>query len=313
MVEDEFLETAKLFTRHLHIAEYENLKQRIEEKKKEADVARPVVAGAKLSEEGALKEKANIQEKKQKKAIREVFASSQLETAEDEASSMGPPPTKLWQSFTTSSTHSLSKLPKQPSFPSTTADSDSDDLDAPNRPVRPRAIARPSASTSLPPPRQLLAKSRSFAAPPAPTKGPTAAIAKSTAPPLAATKSRSRISRATPFDMLDDYAPRVSQTATSRPAASPRVSFSAQSSSKMLLESTSPVKRNSAASVSEDSKPARSSNEFDHWGSHRTSKETADRLEARKADREKDSGRNKDGEQKKKADVKLDDIPTFLF
>ncbi len=37
MVEDEFLETAKLFTRHLHIAEYDRLKETIEAKKKEAE------------------------------------------------------------------------------------------------------------------------------------------------------------------------------------------------------------------------------------------------------------------------------------
>ncbi|KAH7388629.1 hypothetical protein BKA66DRAFT_415082 [Pyrenochaeta sp. MPI-SDFR-AT-0127] len=75
MVEDEFLETAKLFTRHLHIAEYEKLKERIEEKKKEAKAARPVVANAKMSVEGAMKEKATVQEQKQRKAIRDVYAS----------------------------------------------------------------------------------------------------------------------------------------------------------------------------------------------------------------------------------------------
>lgn len=73
------------------------------------------------------------------------------------------------------------------------------------------------------------------------------------------------------------------------------------------------MKRNSAAAVSEDSKPRRSSGDFDDWGSRRTSKETSDRLETREADREKDGGRGKDTEQKKKAAVKLDDIPTFLF
>ncbi|KAL5116553.1 hypothetical protein ACEQ8H_005549 [Pleosporales sp. CAS-2024a] len=44
MVEDEFLETAKLFTRHLHIAEYERLKQSIEAKKRDqVQVTRPVM------------------------------------------------------------------------------------------------------------------------------------------------------------------------------------------------------------------------------------------------------------------------------
>ncbi|KAF2034977.1 hypothetical protein EK21DRAFT_55675 [Setomelanomma holmii] len=75
MVEDEFLETAKLFTRHLHIAEYKKLKERIEAKKKQVGVARPVVAGEKMSFEGGMKEKAKAQEKKQQKAIRDVFVS----------------------------------------------------------------------------------------------------------------------------------------------------------------------------------------------------------------------------------------------
>ncbi|KAF2833155.1 hypothetical protein CC86DRAFT_278092 [Ophiobolus disseminans] len=85
MVEDEFLETAKLFTRHLHIAEYQKLKERIEAKKAEqVQAVRPVIIDGKMSAEGMMKKKAEVQEKRQIKAIQDVFA-SQIDDDEEDA------------------------------------------------------------------------------------------------------------------------------------------------------------------------------------------------------------------------------------
>jgi hypothetical protein len=41
MVEDEFMETAKLFTKHLHLAQYETMREEIAKKK---SILRPVVS-----------------------------------------------------------------------------------------------------------------------------------------------------------------------------------------------------------------------------------------------------------------------------
>ncbi|EUC50134.1 hypothetical protein COCMIDRAFT_82736 [Bipolaris oryzae ATCC 44560] len=88
MVEDEFLETAKLFTRHLHIAEYEKLKEMIEEKKKGADVPRPVVPNAKMSDIGTMKDRAKVQEQKQKRALQDVFASQEDDGTQEQTTSL---------------------------------------------------------------------------------------------------------------------------------------------------------------------------------------------------------------------------------
>ncbi|OAK98565.1 hypothetical protein IQ06DRAFT_224785 [Phaeosphaeriaceae sp. SRC1lsM3a] len=75
MVEDEFLETAKLFTRHMRLAEYQDLKEQIEAKKREqVQAPRQTVAGGKLSAEKSMKKKAEVQEKRQRKALQDVFA-----------------------------------------------------------------------------------------------------------------------------------------------------------------------------------------------------------------------------------------------
>ena len=74
MVEDEFLQTAKLFTRHLHLAEYERLRKELRASKGK-EVVRPVVASAKPNIEYQLKTKARNQRKKvaseQSKAAKE--------------------------------------------------------------------------------------------------------------------------------------------------------------------------------------------------------------------------------------------------
>ncbi|KAF2869803.1 hypothetical protein BDV95DRAFT_629706 [Massariosphaeria phaeospora] len=73
MVEDEFLHTAKLFTQHLHLEEYELLKKNMEEKKA---VARPVVRDAKPSVESQFKERAKTQGKAQRRAMKDFFRAS---------------------------------------------------------------------------------------------------------------------------------------------------------------------------------------------------------------------------------------------
>jgi hypothetical protein len=60
MVEDEFLDVAKSFTRHVHLAEYEKLKEMIKVAKA---VARPVVSDAQPSEERRFRIRAQDQAK----------------------------------------------------------------------------------------------------------------------------------------------------------------------------------------------------------------------------------------------------------
>ena len=82
MVEDEFLQTAKLFTRHLHLAEYERLRKELRASKGK-EVVRPVVASAKPNIEYQLKTKARNQRKKvaseQSKAAKEEDVSNDLD------------------------------------------------------------------------------------------------------------------------------------------------------------------------------------------------------------------------------------------
>lgn len=317
MVEDELLETAKSFTRHLHIAEYERLKEKIEEKKKEAEVARPVVANAKLSIEGAMKEKAKVQEKKQRKAIRDVFASQNDEDANDESASMRPPDSKAASSLATSHrpTSATSKWSSK-AYPA--RDTDSDDLDAPQRPAttpgRTSHTTAPSksASSSL----SATNASPSFAKPAPPPLQPPA-------------KPRSRISRATPFDMLDDYTPRKNNypATPSKPTLAtdqrqphaPAPSLSSSLSDRRMRASSPFAKAPGASDSVKSSRAGRSVEALDEWGmgrghgsgSGRVSNESMERLAKRKAEREREE-KDREREKKRKA-VKLDDIPTFLF
>ncbi|CAI6247371.1 unnamed protein product [Periconia digitata] len=70
MVEDEFLQTAKLFTRHLHLAEYERMKTTIGQKR--GNISRPTVQDARPSIEGEFKLRAEEQQKSHEKAIKNV-------------------------------------------------------------------------------------------------------------------------------------------------------------------------------------------------------------------------------------------------
>lgn len=289
MVEDDFLETAKLFTRHLHIAEYDRLKARIEAKKREVETARPVMAGVKRSADGEMKERARIQESRQKEAIRDVFA-SRRDSSEDERPSHRPKPSHI--SLTT---------PKPLPTASTSQETDSDDLDAP-RPPKPRA---PSPASATAP--KLLPASRRR---PAYLQASAPAIESFVKPALPATKvsgSRVRPSRMTPFDMLDEYTPptdtRAPPTATSRAK-----SYSQSTSSNHAsLQTSTPT-------ITRAFEPRRSIDLLEDLESAKDtagiSKDVADRMAKRKVER---AGQGGGKEKKKKKSADTDDIPTFLY
>lgn len=288
MVEDEFLETAKLFTRHLHIAEYDRLKESIEAKKKEAEVARPVVAGAKRSVEGVMKERAKVQESKQKEAIRDVFA-SQDDHSEDDRASYRAKPSKP-----------TSTIVKPRPTTNASQDTDSDDLDAP-RPPKPKAIATTYATVTKPKP------TSSHMSKPSTSSFTKPALPASPAPPSSrATASRPR--RATPFHMLDEYTP-PRQDPKPQPTTSPRETQTPASKprSHSTPSNYSPPRTLQNGHI----KPPESGDLTGDWGFSKgnggAGKEVADRLAKRRAKREE----NGDGKGKRRA-TDLDDIPTFL-
>jgi hypothetical protein len=289
MVEDEFLETAKLFTRHLHIAEYDRLKASIEARKSEAEVARPVVGGAKRSVDGELKERVRVQENRQKKAIRDVFA-SQGDSSEDDRASYQSRPSNV-------------RLMTSKPLPTTSMSQeiDSDDLDA-IRPPKPRSPSPATATAAKPLP---ATRQR-------PTQFPTSKPAikpfvKPTFPAKkASARSRTRPPRMTPFAMLDEYTPPAFDT-RAPPTASSRGRPRSQSTS-----SNHPSPQTSQSITAQAVKPRRSIDLLDDWGAAKDSggisKDVADRIAKRKAERAK---RGDVKEQKRSTDV--DDIPTFLF
>lgn len=274
MVEDEFLETAKLFTRHLHIAEYEKLKEQIQAKKKEQlETLRPTATDAAFSAEGQIKKWVKRQEKKQQRAIRDVFASQ--DSSEEEMTR--DLPKRLHDTGRTMS--------KQPIRPPDVHDSDSNNLDASpkykNLPSKTNTPTTTSASTFIKP-----------ALPTATTRPHT---------------TTSRRSRATPFDMLDDYVPPTKRTqasgTTSHTSTTSRVTTSPAKSVSIPRSPSGPTNTNKARSVS-------TKGDDDDWGRSRREsstmgKETTDRIAKRRAEREK--------EKQDKNDIKIDDIPTFLF
>lgn len=296
MVEDEFLETAKLFTRHLHMAEYEKLKKTIEEKKKQAEIARPVVADAKLSATAVMKEKARIQEKKQTRAIRDVFASQNNVDEEDrEAEMQNTNSNRATSSFMASQNPPTSGL-KQPPNRYEAQDSDSEDLDA----LRPLTIPV-SKPTVTPTPARAQIISTSVERSPATPILTKTNLAKPTfvkpAQPSSATKSRSRINRATPFDMLDDWVPKKTH---SLPRSSPEEPAQPPVARRT---STSSTTSSSAGRTSRASVDTTVPKDLD---TANVGKETTNRIAKRKADR-------KEEKEKTRKDAKLDEIPTFLF
>lgn len=289
MVEDEFLETANLFSRHLHIAEYDRLKATIEAKKRGAEVARPVVAGAKRSADGEMKEWGRFQENRQKKAIRDVFA-SQDESSERNGASSRPKPSNV-----------SSMILKPVQNTSTSQETDSDDLDTP-RPPKPRAPS--PASTAVAKPLPATRQRPAYLETPKPA---TESFVKP-APPAtkASVKSRSRPSRMTPFDMLDEYATPAFDT-----RAPPTPSFRHEPRSQSTRSNYASSQTSQPTHTRAD-KPRRSIDLLDDQGSARDaggiSKDVADRIAKKKADRATQG----DGKEKKRT-TDVDDIPTFLF
>ena len=310
MVEDEFLETAKLFTRHLHMAEYEKLKKIIEEKKKQAEIARPVVADAKLSATAVMKEKAKDQEQKQKRAIWDVFASKNDKYEDGEAEMQDTVPTRTNASRTTSSFLSSRNPPmsnlKQPPNPYEAKDSDSDDLDAPR--CRQRSTSNTATAPAPTSTRTQISSTsvRQTLTSPTSTKkrAPHSTFVKP-AHASSATKSRSRISRATPFDMLDDWVPKTAHSPPQSSAGVPVQSPVARRTS--TSSTTSPLFSQSASALVDIRAPENAYNVS-------VSKETMNRIAKRKAEREKQNEKQeREKEKKKLKDAKVDDIPTFLF
>ena len=311
MVEDEFLETAKLFTRHLHMAEYEKLKKSIEEKKKQAEIARPVVADAKLSVTAVMKEKAKVQEQKQKRAIRDVFA-SQNDTYEDgEAEVQDTVRTRTNASRTISSFMTPHNPPisilKQPPNPYEAKESDSEDLDAPR--CRQRSTSKTATVPAPTSTRTQISSTSVQQTPISPTSTKTRAQHSTFVKPAhasSATKPRSRISRATPFDMLDDWVPKKAHSSPQSSAGVPIQSPVARRTSSSSTTSP-PFSQSTSASV--DTRAP------ENVYNVSTSKETVNRIAKRKAEREKQKQKEKQGREREKKlkEAKVDDIPTFLF
>ena len=296
MVEDEFLETAKLFTRYLHMAEYEKLKKTIEEKKRQAEIARPVVADAKLSATAVMKEKAKAQEQKQTRAIRDVFASQNNEDEEyREAEVQNTSSNRATSSFLASRNPPTPGL-KQPPNRCEAQDSDSEDLDA----LRPSTKST-SKPTATPTSTRAQISSTSVEHTPASPTLPKTNLTNPTfikpAQPSSATKSRSRISRATPFDMLDDWVPKKSHPL---PKSSPEGPAQPPAPRRTSTSSTTSPSNGRSASTSVDTRVSKDS------GDANVTKETTNRMAKRKADR-------KEEKEKTRKDAKLDEIPTFLF
>ena len=295
MVEDEFLDTAKLFTKHLHIAEYDRLKETIEAKKRELALARPVVAGAERSAEGALRAKAKAQEIRQKQAIRDVFA-SQGDSSEDDVSSDRRRLNK----------HASTTVQPQPRLSSKApSDTDSDDLDARRLPK-----AKPKATASASKPTAPIAKTNAQSNLP-PVSSPAASSFARPALPPASKPSRPRpsASRMTPFDMLDEYTPPPPSSARTQATTT---QGSTTRAAKPRTQPT-PSPRTSESTNPNPQPPRRSSDITDDWspvpGSSTTSKEALARMAKRKAERAK--GTAEKGE--KGGSAQLDDMPTFLF
>ncbi|RMZ68935.1 Transcription initiation factor IIA gamma subunit [Pyrenophora seminiperda CCB06] len=299
MVEDEFLETAKLFTRHLHMAEYEKLKKTIEEKKKQTEIARPVVAEAKLSATTFMEKKAKIQQQKQKQAIQDVFASQNDEDVEVEVQTAAP---KGMSAGKATSSLPLSRNPptsglKEPPKSYEAQDSDSEDLDAQLSLTRPA-----SKPTTTPAPTRTQTSSTSLEHTPASpnstkANAPKPTFAKPTQP-HPAKRSRSRISGATPFDMLDDWVPKKTHSSTN---SSVEVSAKPAVACRTSISNTTSPSFGRSADASVDTRVT--NNEYDA----NMSKETMSRIAKRKAERKKGD------KEKAQKDTKLDDIPTFLF
>jgi hypothetical protein len=281
MVEDDLLETAKLFTHHLRVEDYKIIEQGIEAKKKgiatSPAAVRPVVAGATLSAEGTLKEKARVQSEKQRRAFRDVFT-PQDEDDEHQASAR-------------------TQVAGRPSVIPASSDTDSDDLDAPLRPSRsmdqrPTTLDPRSStpSTSIPiGPRAAERPKPSFVKP-----IPASRIS---APRL----KHSSGHRAMPFDLLDDYLPKANRSAA---AAAAEREEQTTPVTETLLSSQSNHKPPRGIDIKK--RPRRSTQLLEEWDAGKADEGTEVINTQGRHTKEKSSG-------KRKAADAADDIPTFLL
>lgn len=300
MVEDELLQTAKLFTQHLHLAEYETLKAKMEEQRKIA-TPRAVVAGTKPSAEGHFQNKAQEQAKKQKQAMRKILV-SQDESSEDDgplpSSPLVPPRINLSREDPPLTGKSIRPLrePSGVSARNTNASSDSDDLDAARRSIKIEPTL-PNKAAVPPSPSVLEARHHSFKKPEIPIQ----------------TRKTVRSQRRNLWDEWDTVDLKSPST-TSKSSHS--VSLQLDKSPTKISRSTtaqkslSPTKPASTSTAHASSAPTRHfrNNTLD---SADVSASTRKSLTYRTPDR---SGKRKaDEQQDSKKKPKFDDIPTFLF
>ncbi|KAK3203655.1 hypothetical protein GRF29_106g276124 [Pseudopithomyces chartarum] len=295
MVEDELLQTAKLFTQHLHLAEYETLKTKIEEQKNIV-TPRPVVAGAKLSAEGQMKVKAKEQIFEQRKAMKKVLsAQDQSSDTEPPPSSPLPPPLRRDLPRANSSHPSHQERRNH--------GSDSDDLDVPSKPTTTKS--RPTGQNIRhPPPLDQAAEKPSE-------------VLKKPATPAHTRNKPSRGQRQNLWDDWDELTfdsktspPKPSFSTTPQrvrsPSKAPRTSSTPRASSpRKPMHTPTPTRtghgfptsikgsKNSPLDVEVDETPSKLASIIGAQG----------RPERRKVDRKKE----------KTDDSKFDDIPTFLF
>jgi hypothetical protein len=298
MVEDELLQTAKLFTQHLHLAEYETLKKKMDELRKEA-APRPVVSNAKPSVEGHFKRKAQEQAKKQKKALREVISTHDSDS-EGDKEPRRVAPNRSMSSFSPVRSLSTARAPTT-SRPLHTSGgvshetaSDSDDLDAPKR----TPMKRPSTMSSK------------AAADDVPTQQPEVFVK-----PAISSKAQSKPARGKRRNLWDDWDELTTNPKPSIPAPSPqRVSSPTKTvgppATRPASASTNsihtPIAKRAGDGISAPSKRPLTISDNDDLNPPtriQLANNTADRLAKQKADKDRD--------EKKKQ--KYDDIPTFLF
>ncbi|KAF2739880.1 hypothetical protein EJ04DRAFT_604462 [Polyplosphaeria fusca] len=253
MVEDEFLRTAKLFTRHLHLEAYERIKKDNDEarQKREAEQEqeqdRPVVPHSKPSVESMMKQKADAQLKAQKKALRDVMTKPEppkrSSTVPSSKPDPGAPPKRA-------GTDSIFSRPAQ--------DLDTDDEDDLDAPPRPSYSRTPSAPTPT------------FAKPAIPPKSQPSAT------------PTSRPIRKSAFELFDDWTP-------SKPSSPPAKSaHTSPFTSRAMPTRTSPSKTPAPASNQPSSNPP---NESDSQSQDRSPQ--AERFTKRKVEREKEAEREK--------------------
>lgn len=140
MVEDEFLLTAKLFTQHLHLAEYERIKSAIEEKKSNID--RPTVPNATPSFEARHRMRAEEQSKAQEEALKDI-----------DHRLIGGARASARKPVSISTSIKKASAPPSASRVSESSSSDSDDLDAPRKQPKKNATLHDTPKPTTPKPR----------------------------------------------------------------------------------------------------------------------------------------------------------------